>query len=206
MICVTKVTLLGDSIRLIGYGTKVQKLLGDGFEVYQPEDNCRFAKYLLRGLFNWRNEMAGTRIMHFNSGLWDICDIFGDGTFTTEVEYVETMLRAADIMLKRYDKVIFATTTPVCELNVYNKNSDIERFNDLIVPLYREKGIIINDLYKTVSADIDRFICEDTIHLSKEGIEVCAKQVADIIKETAKTLDEKASCESDAKDTVGAPV
>ncbi|MBQ3151493.1 MAG: SGNH/GDSL hydrolase family protein [Clostridia bacterium] len=202
----TKVTLLGDSIRLIGYGPEVPKLLGEGFEVYQPEDNCRFAKYLLRGLFNWRDEMSGTRIMHFNSGLWDICDIFGDGTFTTEAEYVETMLRIADIMLRKYDKVIFATTTPVSEKNQYNKNSDIERFNKLIVPLYKEKGIIINDLYTTVASDIDRYISEDTIHLSKEGIEVCAKQVADIIKETAKTLDKKETCTAESSDSTGAPV
>lgn len=206
MIILTKVTLLGDSIRLIGYGPEIPKLLGEDFEVYQPEDNCRFAKYLLRGLFNWQDEMANTNIIHFNSGLWDICDIFGDGTFTTETEYVENMLRVADILLKRYDKVIFATTTPVSELNVYNKNSDIEKFNDLIVPLYKEKGIIINDLYKTVSADIDRFISEDTIHLSKDGIDVCAKQVADIIKETAKTLGNKKTTESAEKSTEGAPV
>ena len=38
-----KVTLLGDSIRLIGYGKEVEKLLGDEFEVFQPEDNCRFS-------------------------------------------------------------------------------------------------------------------------------------------------------------------
>ena len=39
----TKVTLLGDSIRLIGYGTRVPELLGDDFEVYQPEENCRYS-------------------------------------------------------------------------------------------------------------------------------------------------------------------
>ena len=40
-----RVVLLGDSIRLIGYGTKVPELLGDGYEVWQPEDNGRFAQY-----------------------------------------------------------------------------------------------------------------------------------------------------------------
>ena len=30
----TKVTLLGDSIRMIGYGTEVPRLLGEEFEVY----------------------------------------------------------------------------------------------------------------------------------------------------------------------------
>lgn len=185
-----KITLLGDSIRLIGYGKKTEELLGDGFEVYQPEDNCRFAKYTLRGLFDWAEAMKGSRIVHFNCGLWDICDIFGDGTFTTENEYIETMTRIADILLSRYDKVIFATTTPVSEKNVYNKNSDIERFNEIIVPIFEKKGIIINDLYSLIASDIDKFICDDTIHLSEEGIEATALMVSDVIKAAAKELAE----------------
>ena len=40
-----KVTLLGDSIRYIGYGLKVPELLKDEFEVYQPNENCRFALF-----------------------------------------------------------------------------------------------------------------------------------------------------------------
>ena len=37
-----KVVLLGDSIRLIGYGKKVPEMLGDNYTVFQSEDNCRF--------------------------------------------------------------------------------------------------------------------------------------------------------------------
>lgn len=183
-----KITLLGDSIRLIGYGKRTQELLGSDFEVFQPEDNCRFAKYTLRGLFDWAGAMEGSRIVHFNCGLWDICDIFGDGTFTTESEYIETMCRIADILLSRYDRVIFATTTPVNEKNVYNKNRDIERFNEIIIPLFKEKGIVINDLYSLVASDIDRYIAEDTLHLSEEGIEAAAGQVSEIIKKVASEL------------------
>ena len=41
-----KVTLLGDSIRMIGYGKTVAEALNkDGIEVFQPEENCRFSKY-----------------------------------------------------------------------------------------------------------------------------------------------------------------
>lgn len=47
-----KVTLIGDSIRMIGYGKLVPELLGDEYEVYQPNENGRFAKYTLRGLFD----------------------------------------------------------------------------------------------------------------------------------------------------------
>ncbi|MBQ9922895.1 MAG: hypothetical protein IJO52_11945 [Clostridia bacterium] len=184
-----KVSLLGDSIRLLGYGKLVPQLLGDEYSVFQPQDNCRFAKYTCRGLYDWRNEMEGSRIVHWNNGLWDTCDILGDGmAFTPEEEYKSHMLRVADILLKRHEKVIFATTTPVSIKNPHNKNSVIERYNSFIVPFLEEKGIIINDLYSIVASDIDRYICDDTIHLSEEGERVCAEKVASVIKETAKLL------------------
>lgn len=187
-----KVTLLGDSIRQLGYGTVVPGLLGDEFEVYQPNDNCRFAKYTLRGLFDWKPAMEGTRIVHWNNGLWDICDLFGDGAFTSEEEYVENMLRIADILLSRYEKVIFATITPVTERNEYNKNSVIERYNNLIVPLLEKKGVIINDLYSLLSKDVDKYIRQDdNIHLSEAGTKVCSRQVADIIQKVSESLDAK---------------
>ena len=108
-----KVTLLGDSIRQIGYGPLVPAMLGDEFTVWQPADNCRFAQYTLRGMWDWAGDMKDSEIVHWNNGLWDVCDIFGDGNFTPLDTYVETMVRTAKILLKRHGKVIFATTTPV---------------------------------------------------------------------------------------------
>ena len=183
-----KVTLLGDSIRQIGYGLKVPELLGEEFDVFQPDVNCKFAKFTLRGLFDWDAQMAGSRIVHWNNGLWDLCNLFGDGPFSTEEEYVQNILRVADLLLKKYDKVIFATTTPVASQNSYNNNQDIERYNALVVPRLKEKGVIINDLYSLVAADIDRYICDDHIHLSEEGIKVCSEQVAAFIRSAAETL------------------
>ena len=184
-----KITLLGDSIR-IQYENKVRELLGDNFEVFAPGENCRFAKYTLRGLFDWRGGMEGSRIVHWNNGLWDISDLFDEGRlFTSESEYLDNMLRIADILLSKFDKVIFATTTPVTADNVYDKNEDIERYNAILVPKLVKKGVIINDLYSLIGADIDRYVSNDTIHLSEEGIELAAKQVADKIIEVASTID-----------------
>lgn len=45
-----KVVLLGDSIRPVGYGPRVPELLGSDYEVYQPDENCRFVKYTPRRL------------------------------------------------------------------------------------------------------------------------------------------------------------
>ncbi|MBR4865095.1 MAG: hypothetical protein IKU11_00295 [Clostridia bacterium] len=185
-----KITLLGDSIRLIGYGPLVPGLLGKDFEVFQPEDNCRFAKYTLRGLFDWAGNMAGSRVVHWNNGLWDVCDILGDGkAFTSLSEYTENMLRIADILLARHDRVIFATTTPVTAQNPHNKNEVIADYNAHVTPLLREKGVIINDLYTPMAADIDSFIRkDDNIHLTEEGSAVCAGLVAEAIRKAAEGL------------------
>lgn len=182
-----KVTLLGDSIRLIGYGTKVPALLGDEFTVYQPEDNGRFAKYTLRLLYDLQKEIADSDIIHWNNGLWDACNLLGDGWFSSLEEYKANMLRVADLLLKITPHVIFATTTPVHDKNPHLKNDEIALFNAEIVPPLREKGIVINDLFSTLYDRREKFIrSDDLIHLTDEGIDVCAAQVTEIIKQTAK--------------------
>ena len=186
-----KITCLGDSIR-IQYVPRVAELLGEDFEIFAPEGNCRFAKYTLRGIFDWKKDMRGSRIVHWNNGLWDICNLFGDGLFTSEEEYVDNMLRIARILKSEHEVVIFATTTPVSEKNQYNKNEDIRRYNELIVPKLREMGILINDLYSAVAENIDEYICEDNIHMSESGIALCARLTADCILKAARDLPEKA--------------
>lgn len=53
--------------------------------------------------------------VHWNNGLWGVCDLFGDGPFSSEDEYITNMLRIADLLLSKHEKVIFATTTPVTQ-------------------------------------------------------------------------------------------
>ena len=201
-----KITLLGDSIRQ-QYQGAVADILGDGFEIFAPDENCRFAKYTLRGLFDWCEGMSGSRVIHWNNGLWDVCNIFDDGLFSTDEEYVDTMLRIADILLKRCDKLIFATTTPVTKENRYNKNTDIERFNEQLVPKLEAKGVIINDLYTPLASDIDKYISNDNIHLSQEGIDLAAHKVANaIISVTQGIAERKDIPESLSLSDSGAPV
>ena len=179
-----KVTLLGDSIRQIGYGTRVPELLGDEYEVFQPEDNCRFVKYTLRMLFDFKAQIEGSDVIHWNNGLWDIpTALYDDGEpFTSEEEYVENMLRVARILKTLGKRVIFATTTPVHNEYFYNKNEVINRYNEIIVPKLEEMGVEINDLNGLVMQDLYRYVGEDQIHLSAEGVELCAAQVVKMIK------------------------
>lgn len=179
-----KVTLLGDSIRQIGYGTKVPELLGEEYEVFQPEENCRFVKYTLRMLFDYKAQIEGSDVIHWNNGLWDIPTAMYDDNepFTDIDEYVNNMLRVAKLLKSLGKRIIFATTTPVRLEHPYNKNSVIKEYNEAIVPKLKEIGIEINDLHAIVNTDIYKYICDDNIHLSEEGINLCSNQIVKLIK------------------------
>jgi len=185
-----KVTLLGDSIRLMGYGPLVPECLGDDFEVFQLETNGRYAKHTFRDLYDFRNDIAGSRIIYWNNGHWDACDLFGDGPFTSEEDYVKDMLRLSDLLLSRYEKVIFSTTPPVKEDSAIFSNERVVRYNNLIVPLLKEKGIIIDDLYTLVASNIDAYVRDsDKVHLTEAGGQACAEHIADCIRRVADSMD-----------------
>ena len=181
-----KVVLLGDSIRLIGYGQKVKEILKTECSVWQPEDNCRFAKYTLRMLFDNQEDIKGADVIHWNNGLWDACDIFGDGPFTSLDEYVDNILRIADILLQYGKKVIFATTTPTHPDYPYHELERIKLYNDTVVPELQKKGVIINDLFAAMVDHRIDGICEDQIHLNEKGIDICAEQVLKTIRDVLK--------------------
>lgn len=201
-----KISLIGDSIRM-QYEAKVREQLGEDFEIFAPAENCRFAKYNLRGMWDWKNDMAGSRIVHWNCGLWDICNIFGDGMFTSVEEYVATVSRIADILLSRHEKVIFATTTPVRENNPYNDNEEIKKYNEAIVPVLLEKGIVINDLHSLFAGDTEKYVSDDLIHLSDVAIDIAADAVVKSILEAKDSLSETERKSQDkSEEKAGAPV
>ena len=203
-----KIVLIGDSIRMIGYGKPVAERLANEFEVWQPDDNCRFAQYTLRGLWDWQDGIRGADIIHWNNGLWDVCELFGDGEFTPIDEYVQIMLRLARLFKQRASTVIFATTTPVRPENVHNKNEVIEAYNAALVPKLEEMGVVINDLYTPLSKDVYKYICEDTIHLSEAGIATAADMVENVIRQEAKKLKNttKTTPDTEGDVSIGAPV
>lgn len=181
-----KIGLLGDSIRRIGYGKRLGDILGEEFEVWQPDDNGRFASYTLRMLFDYRTQLGECDIIHWNNGLWDTCALFEDGKPFTPIEaYVDTMVRIAEILLAVTPMVIFATTTPVRPLEA-SVNRTIDEYNAALVPRLREMGVIINDLGGAIATDVERYIREDDkIHLTDEGIELAAGRVAECIRAVA---------------------
>lgn len=179
-----KIILLGDSIRL-SYGNRVRELLGSDYTVWQPEDNCRFAAYTLRMLFDYKAQLEGADVIHFNCGLWDMCDLFGDGPFTPLEVYVEQMVRIAKILKTYAPVVIFATTTPPSPRMWGHDLDRVRAYNAAAMAALEPLGVLFDDLFTPVAEDIDRMISEDFLHASPYGVEILANRVADCIKANA---------------------
>ena len=187
-----KVTLLGDSIRMIGYGMRVPQMLGSEFEVFQPQENCRFAKYTMRGVMHdWKEFMKGSQIIHWNNGLWDVCDLVGDGPFTSYEQYEADMLRILKVLKTYTDKIIFATTTPVRPTHERCANPTIEEYNRKIVPVLAAQGVVINDLHALVYPKLNEYISEnDSIHLTEAGTQACSQKVVEAILAAKREIEE----------------
>ena len=179
-----KIILLGDSIRL-SYQNRVTELLGSDFAVWGPDDNCRFTSYTLRMLYDYREQLKGADLIHFNCGLWDMCDLFGDGPFTPIEVYVEQMVRITKILKTYAPVVVFAATTPPSPRMWGHDLDRVRAYNAAAVAALEPLGILFDDLFTPVAEDIDRMISEDFLHASPFGVEVLANRVADCVKKHA---------------------
>ena len=179
-----KIILLGDSIRL-SYQSRVRELLGPDYTVWGPDDNCRFASYTLRMLYDYREQLKGADVIHFNCGLWDMCDLFGDGPFTPIEVYAEQMVRIAKILKTYAPVVIFAATTPPSPKMWGHDMDRVRAYNAAAMAALEPLGVLFDDLFTPVAEDIDRMISEDYLHASPFGVEVLANRVADCVKKNA---------------------
>ncbi len=179
-----KVVLIGDSIRM-SYNDRVRQLLKDRAEVWGPADNCRFAKYTLWCINGWINEGAQNKpdIIHWNNGIWDIFKISDNlPVFTTLSEYLRTIEQIYTELKKFNAQIIFAATTPVAENFTAGSNVDIDRYNQAVTSFMNERGVPVNDLNSLIKTDMKRYISDDLLHLSSDGIEAAARQVTHFIE------------------------
>ena len=178
------ILLIGDSIRR-GYDSAVKKTLEGIAEVYFPEDNCRFASYLLRyiGDYGALIKNGTPDIIHWNAGLWDCLRQYGEDTHTPIEVYAYYIERICLRMKKLYPNatIIFATSTSVISEKMaegfkrYNK--EIEEYNSAAVEIVKKYGFLIDDLY-TVSTKLPESAHSDAVHYyTPEGTEAIANQV-----------------------------
>lgn len=178
------ILLIGDSIRR-GYDKAVKKSLEGKANVYFPEENCRFAAYVLRYLHEYGGLVPDGKvdIIHWNAGLWDSLRLFGEDPHTPKEVYAYYIDRICQRIKKLYPDaaVIFATSTKVLteqmRKDALRYNEDTEAYNRLAVDIVKSYGFEVNDLY-AVSAALDESAHSDATHYyTPTGTEAFANQV-----------------------------
>lgn len=182
------VLLIGDSIRL-GYDKAVKKTLEGKANVYFPEENCRFASYVLRYIHEYKALVPDGHVdvLHWNTGLWDNLRLFEEEPHTP----IEVYAYYIDRICKRIDKifpeskVIFATSTTVLSERMKKDfkryNEEIAAYNDAAVEVIKKYGYEINDLY-SVSAALPVEAHSDSVHYyTPMGTEAFANKVLSYI-------------------------
>lgn len=180
--------LIGDSIRM-GYDKSVKKTLEGKANVIFPEDNCRFAAYVLRYFHEYLDGTNGEDIdvVHWNAGLWDCLRLFEEEPHTPIDVYAYYIERIC-VRIKKIcpnAQVIFATSTKVIsekmskDLKRYNE--DIEKYNEVAVDIVEKFGFEINDLY-SLSATLPEETHSDPVHYyTPAGTEAFTNQVLSFV-------------------------
>ncbi len=173
------VLLLGDSIRA-GYDKSVAASLQGRAGVYFPQENCRFAAYLLRQLHEYKSLVPEGKVdvLHWNAGLWDCLRIFGEEP-QTPIEVYKYYIDRICVRIKKVfpeAKVIFATSTAVqtekMDPNFIRYNKEIEEYNAAAVEIVKSHGFEVNDLY-AVSLTLPAEAHSDAVHYyTSEGTRV----------------------------------
>ena len=166
-----KIVLLGDSIRM-GYDKYTKEALQGSCEVYYPEENCRFAENVLRFAHEWKIKGEwpdDVDLVHWNAGLWDALELFGDAPLTSLSYYKEALARIDRRlrMLFPKAKLVFATSTSVieekCKPHFRWHNSTIEEYNAAAIEALSGTDTVINDLY-AVATSLPAEAHSDAVH------------------------------------------
>ena len=183
-----KLLLIGDSIRM-GYDKSVKKTLEGRAEVIFPEENCRFASYVLRYFHEYLAGIKGEDIdvVHWNAGLWDCLRLFEEEPHTPLDVYGYYIERIC-IRIRKVcpnAKVIFATSTKVLsekmDKNFKRYNEEIEQYNEVATEIVKKYGFEINDLY-SLSIKLPEDVHSDAVHYyTPAGTEAFTNQVLSFV-------------------------
>ena len=182
------ILLIGDSIRM-GYDKAIKKSLEGIANVYFPEENCRFASYVLRYLHEYKELIKDEQVdvLHWNAGLWDCLRLFEEEPHTPVEVYSYYIDRICQRILKLFPdaKIIFATSTSVqsekMSKDFKRYNEEIEKYNEAAVEIVKKYGFEINDLY-AASINLPEEAHSDPVHYyTAEGTETFANKVLSYI-------------------------
>lgn len=186
-----KIVLMGDSIRM-GYDKYIKDALQKSAEVFYPQENCKFAEYILRFAHEWKtsgNWGDDVDLVHWNAGLWDALELFGDEPLTSISYYGEAIKRIDKRlrMLFPKAKMVFATSTNVNEEmgkpEFMRHNATIEKYNAEALRALSGTDAVINDLYSLTASFPDTYRSDWVHFYTPKGTELIGGKVLSVICE-----------------------
>ena len=183
-----KILLIGDSIRM-GYDKYVKEALKNVAEVYYTKENNCFAEYTLRYAHEWKSQLGcgdDVDLVHWNAGLWDCLELFGDEPLTSLQYYGEAIARIHKRLRIIFPKanIVFATSTAVieCENKEFTRhNAIIEKYNARAIEALCNTDTIINDLYTLTKALPESYHSDRTHYYTPEATELIGGRVLAVI-------------------------
>lgn len=191
----SSVLLVGDSIRQ-GYCATVKELLAKTADVYYPEDNCRFAQYIISSISSIVNLVPDpdrVKAVYWNCGHWDTAHFREDPEPLNSPEQYGHAVGRVQKAFKREFKnaeIIFATTTPMNPSGEQSINprytSEIKKYNDIAERIVLELGGKVDDLFELM-INKDSSWYADYCHYTAEGFRYIGQHVAEFLsKELSK--------------------
>jgi len=190
----TKITLLGDSIRM-NYQPYVSLYMMDSNEIWGPDENCMYSTHLLANADKWiKNQKAD--IIHLNAGLHDIKTIpyNSQKNLVPISSYIDNIERIIKYIHNYWPecRIIWANITPIdneksaasqAERQDFNRyNEDVIHYNEAAEKLLNRLGIPVNDLFSFVmEGDKNKIMKEDGVHFTDFGNQLLGEKVADAI-------------------------
>lgn len=190
-----KIFLIGDSIRMgahgeKGYGDFLKEKLKGSIEVYQPDDNCRFAPYILRYLHEWVAQVPNPdEITHvfWNNGLWDTLIMTGEDDPLVPLafypDYMERVYKRIKQLFPNAE-VVFINTTSIVEAleprESRRSNEQIQEYNAAVQERLTKYRVPVLDFY-TVSEKIPLEMRTDWVHYKTAGSEIFANIILDYL-------------------------
>ena len=174
----------------MGYDKYVKDALENTAEVFYPPENCRFAEYILRYAHDWK--AAGqwgddVDLVHWNAGLWDALELFGDEPLTPLSFYGELIARIDKRlrMLFPNAKFVFATSTNVNEEmakpEFMRHNAIIQKYNAEAIRVLSNTDTIINDLYSLTDSFPNTYRSDWVHFYTPSGTEIIGGRVLSLV-------------------------
>ncbi len=180
----TRLVLIGDSIRRRYQAEVARRLALHGVEVRGPDENCGTSRDILENLERWIWNQDPD-LVHVNCGLHDLrIGRESQAPQVSIVDYehnVEQILRA---LIERDVSVIWATCTPIVESR-HNASrhsrrfeADVRAYNSAATRVAKQLGVRINDLFEAVDdSGSGLLLSPDGVHFTAAGYRFLAERV-----------------------------